>query len=136
MKREQFQDKWRQINRTLKKQYGKSIDTVTIKSEGKTILLDTKIPLEDAIMSNNLKRFTLAYGSPLLDDNQLRTDLGSLADTDAAKKILLGIYEYPEGKYPDTISMLNILAHNYRTYRTTPLKFRITTEDHIAYWKG
>ena len=113
MKREQVRNKWRKINRAHKKLYGKSINTVTIKSESETILLDTQMPLEDAIMSKNSKRFTLAYGSPLLNDSQLHTDLGGFADTDAAKKILLGIYEYPEGTDLDTTYMFNILAHNF-----------------------
>ena len=88
IKREEVKRKWNRINRALKKRYRKSIDTVTIESDGATILLDTQIPLEDAIMSNNLKRFTLAYdNSPLLDGSKLHNDLGCLADTDAAKQI-------------------------------------------------
>ena len=85
MKREQVRNKWSQTNCALKKRYEKSIGTVTIESEEKTIILDTQIPLEDAIISNNSKRFTLAYGSPLLHDSQLYTDLSCLVDTDAAK---------------------------------------------------
>ena len=124
MKREEVKNKWRQIKRTLMKRYGKSIDKATIESEGETILLDTHIPLEDAIMSNNSKRFTLVYGnSPILDGSKLHTDLGCLADTDVAKIILLGTYEYPEGTDPDTISVLNILAHTFRSHRAPPLDF-------------
>ena len=95
--------------------------------------MDTQDPLEDTIMSNNSKRFTLSYGTPLLDGSQLHTDLGCLADTDAAKKILLGTYKNPPGTDPDTISMLNLLAHNFRQYRTTTIKFSIITEDFIEY---
>ena len=136
IKREHVKNKWRQINRARQKRYGKSIDKVTIDLDGDTIILDTQEPLEDAIMSNNSKRFTLSYGSPLLDGSQLHKDLGCLADTDAAKQILLGTYEYPPGTDPDTISMLNLLARNFRKHRTTPLKFSITTKDFIDYWKG
>ena len=137
IKREEVKRKWARINRALQKRYGKSIDTVTIESDGETILLDTQTPLEDAIMSNNSKRFTLAYdNSPLLDGSKLHNDLGCLADTDAAKQILLGTYAYHQGTDPDTISMLNMLAHNFRTYGATPINFRITTEDYVAYWKG
>ena len=70
---------------------------------------------------------------PLLDNSKFHTDLGCLADTDAAKQILLSTYEQPEGTDPDTISMINILAHNFRSHRATPLDFRITTKDYISY---
>ena len=41
IQREEVKRKWNKINRALKKRYGKSIDTVTIESDGATILLDT-----------------------------------------------------------------------------------------------
>ena len=93
IKREQVKNKWRQINRARQKRFGKSIDTVIVEIDGETITLDAQTPLEDAIMSNNSKSFTLSYGSLLLDRSQLHNDLGCLADTDVVKQILLGTYK-------------------------------------------
>ena len=86
MKIEQVRNKWRQINCAQNRNNGKSINTVTVKTVGKTIKLDTQLPLEDAIIANNSSSFTIVYNTPLLNDSQIH-DLRCLVDTNVAKKI-------------------------------------------------
>ena len=64
-------------------------------------------------MSNNSARFSLAYGTPLLNGSKLHKDLGTLADTNHAQDILNGVYEFPPDTDPTTISMLNLVASVY-----------------------
>ena len=87
-------------------------------------------------MKNNDQRFRLPYGTALLNDNELHHDLGYLADTDAAKKILLGTYIYPRDVDPTTISVLKQFATMFQLHKTMPFNFRITTSDYVSYWKS
>ena len=87
-------------------------------------------------MNNNNKQFKLSYDMPLTDGGTLNRDIWYLANTDAAHEILLGTYNFLAETDPFTISILNQFAETFTHHQDTSLKFHITPENYIKYWRG
>ena len=68
--------------------------------------MSDKEGVEEAIMTNNNKRFKLTYGTPLMNGSRLSKDIGLLANTPSAKQILDGTYNFPPGTDSHTIKLL------------------------------
>ena len=87
------------------KKKGKSVDNISLQNNNVTIELNTQRSVEEAIKKNNSARFSLAYGTPLLNGSKLHKDLGTLADTDHAQNILDGKYTFTSDTDRNAISM-------------------------------
>ena len=136
MKREQIRHRWRTINKARKKKKGKSVDKVTLHEDNNTINLDSQHSVEEAIMKNNSARFSLAYGTPLLNGSKLHSDLGTLADTHQAQEILDGNYNFTRNTNNTTISMLNLVSSIYHENILNNISSHILPKDFISYWKN
>ena len=85
-------------------------------------------------MSENHQRFLLAKSSPL-SSGRLYEDLGYIAGTEAAQKILGGTYVPPPGTDEHTVNLLFEIAEVAKHIRQGSVILEIKVDDFIYYQK-
>ena len=90
--------------------------------------------MEDACISENTMRFSQAESTPPMVE-PLVSDLGYLADTDAAEIILNGTYEIPADLDPYAALLIHELRMPESLRRQPLIPSVVTTADHVAGWK-
>lgn len=129
---EEQRDDARQIKAVLHQISGSSVFQVeTMDENGDYELHTEKEAVEQAIMANNAARFRLTEPTPMLRP-PLRNELGLLGATEAAKQILQGTYQCPEGTDAYTRWFVETMR---RSRQFAPLDVEITRADFINYWK-
>ena len=129
---EEQRDEARQIKAVIQKISGNSVFQVEApNTEGDYTLRTDRHEVEAAIMTNNEARFRLTETTPMLQP-PLRDELGLLGATDAAKRILAGDYQCPEGTDDYTRWFVETMK---RSRQYDPLDVEITKEDFVQYWK-
>ena len=88
----------------------KGVSKVEFKANGQWLRVEKQYQIERAIMEENTKRFRLTENTPLMVE-PMRGELGVLGDTRAAKEILAGSYNIPEGVDMFTASILKELKN-------------------------
>jgi len=134
--REKSVTDWRRINSAWATRSGGCVTKVSIKTNNNVVELTSQIPIEDAIMDNNDRRFKLPYGTSLLNDSTLHQELGLLSTTEAAEQILSGTYKYKDDVDPETIRVLNVFAQVFKGNREMNFDQGISGEDYRNYWYG
>ena len=132
--REAVKKKWRGIHHATKKKAANSVSRVQVSTAEGVSDHEGEEAVEEAIMSENQQRFRLAKSSPL-SSGRLYEDLGYIADTEAAQKILDGTYVPPPGTDEHTINLLFEIAEVAKHIRQGSVSLEITVEDFIYYWK-
>jgi len=90
--------------------------------------------VEDKIMKNNEKRFWLTENMPPLME-PLRTELGFLADTDAAHHILNSTYVCPPGVDGSTAEFLQSLRVLEPLEPDDMIPMTVSRQDYQLHWK-
>lgn len=88
-------------------------------------------------MTENTSRFLLCYsahGSEFLR-GQLLQDVGFLADTEAAERILLGTYVPPAGTDDYTRAFIKQIGDIARHHRDNAIPVHIAAEDFQRHWR-
>ncbi len=93
-----------------------------------------KTSMEDACITENSSRFSQAESTPLMIE-PLVSDIGYLADTDAAESILEGTYKIPDDLDPYAVNLIQELHMPNSICNTPFIVAEVTTADHIAGWK-
>ena len=135
-RREKTTNDWRRINNAWSQRSGGCVTKVSIKLNNNKIELTKQIPIEDAIMENNDKRFRLPYGTTLLDGSSLHQDLGLLSTTEAAAQILGGTYQYKEDVEEETKKVLAEFSKAFQKSSNLDYNQHISAQDYTKYWRG
>jgi hypothetical protein len=135
IKREKDRAFWRKMRFATGKERSRSVTSVQVEEEnGRVTEVTTKDEVENAIFQAiHEDRYHQAEDSPICQ-GQLREDFGYLADTPAAKEVLEGTYQCPEGT-PDSVKEL--FEAISRVYKSVPeaTSVVILPEQWKAYWK-
>ena len=123
----------RNVKQMLKKLGNPSTTKLYYTSEGVRTECTDKISMEQACIAENIARFSPAETTPPMTE-PLVTDLGYLADTEAAQRILDGTYDIPPGLDPYAA----LLIHELRmpaSIRNSPfVTSRVETSEHQQGW--
>lgn len=135
LRHERARDCNRRMKHVLKKNRANSVTTV-VSGEGPCYVEHTdKESVERAIMENNTTKFRLTENTPPMQD-PLLSDLGYLADTDAAEQILAGTYECPEGVDEYTRDFLQCLQRPSQIEQDASIDTSISRSDFQDFWKN
>ena len=66
----------------------------------------------------------------------MNKELGFLAESEAATKILNGTYEFPPNLDPDMVKMLQQLGETTKTIQSNSTTATISPQDYITYRRG
>jgi hypothetical protein len=124
----------RNVKRMLKKLGQNATTKLYYTSDGNRIECTDKASMEDACIAENTSRFSQAEGTPPMTE-PLVSELGYLADTDAAESILNGNYDIPEGLDPYAALLISELRMPTSIRNAALVAPCVTTEDHSQGWK-
>jgi len=111
------------------------IEEVTGEGEERTTVRHTdRTTVEAKIMQNNEKCFLLTENSPPMTE-PLRSELGFLADTDAARRILNGTYICPPGVGERTKEFLQSLKVSEPRELEDLVPMTVSKEDYQRHWR-
>jgi hypothetical protein len=120
----------RNVKRMLKKLGNPSTTKLYYTSDGVRTECTDKLSMEAACIAENTARFSQAESTPPMTE-PLVTDLGYLADTEAAQRILDGTYDIPADLDPYAAKLIHELRMP-ASIRNSPLvSSRVETLDHI-----
>ena len=123
----------RNVKRMLKKLGNPSTTKLYFTCEGVRTECTDKLSIEDACIAENTARFSQTESTPPMTD-PLLTDLGYLADTEAAQRILDGTYDIPADLDPYAAKLILELRMP-ESIRNSPLvSSRVETQDHTNGW--
>jgi len=138
LREEQQREAARYLRRALGKVRAAGVDWIEeVVGEGAeraTVRYTDQAMVEAKIMQNNEKRFRLTEGSPPMTE-PLRSDLGFLADTDAARRILDGTYLCPPGVEDCTKNFLQSLQISEPREPEDLIPMTVSKEDYQRHWK-
>ena len=134
--REKSSSDWRRINSAWAQRSGGCVTKVSIQLNNDKIELTKQIPIEEAIMENNDKRFRLPYGTPMLDGSSLQKDLGLLSTTEAATQILGGTYHCEDDVEEETKRLIAGFSKVFDKARNLNFNQHISAQDYTTYWRG
>jgi hypothetical protein len=97
-------------------------------------LVSDKIGMETACFVENDSRFSQSESTPPMME-PLLSDLGYLADTQAAEEILAGTYTIPSGVDEYTAKLIKELRTPEVIRRNPSIVDYVSTDDHIQGWK-
>ena len=100
--------------------------------EGTWQEIDEQGAVEAAIMNNNAERFNLTLDTPLMQQYMVE-QLGYMARTPAAQKILQGQYTYDGKVDAFTNQFFQLIGERQQLQ---PLDISVSTGDFVGYWKG
>lgn len=133
--REEVQsDTVRHLRRALGVTGNSSVDWIEVEEDGEMVRYDDQESIERKIMENNEKCFRLTETSPPMQ-KPLVSELGYLADTNAATQILQGTYTCPPGVDRYTQQFLASLQATSPVTEENQIPTTVMKEDYQMYWK-
>ena len=129
-------ERQRQSNRHLRRVQGTlrsgSVSKVEeLNENGEPVIREGQEEVEQAVMANNEARFRLTENTPPMTE-PLRSELGFLGNTEAARQILNGTYECP----PEVDEYTKAFLAQIQVPQQQPqVRLSITSDDYIWYWK-
>ena len=124
---------WRGIKQATGKTRANTVTRVQKKEGDTTITYTTQVEIEEALSSEHSERFTLAENATI-NKGMIFTEIGRLADTDAAESILNGTYVPDDSVDDATREMLIEIGHIAKKLRTQQISLEITDQEFIDHW--
>jgi hypothetical protein len=124
----------RNVKRMLKKLGQNSTTKLYYTSDGVRIECTEKSSMEDACIFENTSRFSQSEATPPMT-KPLVSELGYLADTSAAERILESNYAIPANLDPYAAMLIKELRMPGSIRNHPFVSSRITTKDHIQGWR-
>ena len=124
----------RNVKRMLKKLGQNATTKLYYTQDGVRVECTEKISMENACISENTSRFSQASATPPMIE-PLISDLGYLADTDAAERILAGTYDIPADLDPYAALLIRELRMPDSIRNHPSVTNRFSTEDHTQGWR-
>lgn len=139
LREERQRDGARHLRRALGRTRSPAIDWIEVEEgEGddrRFVRYSDKASVEQKIMENNEARFRLTETTPPMTE-PLISDLGFLANTDAARQILEGSYERPDGMSTQTAEFIQSLRLAEPLTEDDMIPASVSKEDFQLYWKS
>lgn len=122
------------INRVVRDPRGRSVLSVSVDIGDTDLRYDTQDAVEAVCGQHLGERFSLGKRAAL-DSAQLKSVVGGLSDTNAAKIILENTYNFPTDWDPSTVDLLKAAAHIRLELEDIPLSSeQVTTEEFQSFW--
>ena len=135
MKAEEQRDRWIRPTWAFGKPRSLPASRVMVPSEnGQSLIHSEQDSFETAVATNLESRFKTARDAPLRSSDQLHTDLGFRATTEAAQRILHGDYDFPSDIDESTLLLMQQIAELFARNDGNTIDVIITAED-FRYWK-
>ncbi len=90
--------------------------------------------METACMAENIARFSQAKSTPPTTEPFVTKNMGYLADTEAAQRILDGTYNIPANLDPCAAMLIHKLRMPKSIQYSSLVPSRVETLDHISGW--
>ena len=132
--REQERKKWRRINHTTRPPRGGAPITLRVQSGTTVNTYTTEQEMFEHTSDHLSQRFRLAHSAPCYG-GQLFDDLGFTGDTECARMILEGTYDYPPDADRWTKKILQEAHITFSQLSGIEIETTITTEDFQNYWR-
>jgi hypothetical protein len=132
--RKQERKKWRRINHTTRPPRGGAPITLRVQAGTTINTYSTEHEMFEHTSDYLSQRFRLAHSAPCYQ-GQLFDDLGFMGDTECAKMILEGTYDYPPDTDKWTKKILQEAHITFSQLSGIEIKTMITTEDFQNYWR-
>ena len=107
---------------------------VYVTEDGERRLMTSKRDIEQACINENKARFSQLQGTPFTVE-PLLSEIGLLADTEAAQEVLEGTWSPPEGTDIYTRLLLQEMKMPDVLRVATPMVSSISVDDHIQGWE-
>jgi hypothetical protein len=121
------------VKRMLKKLGDPSTTKLYFTCDGVWTECTDKLSMEDACIPENTARFSQAESTPPMTE-PLVTDLGYLADTEAAQRILDGTYDIPADLDTYAAKFIHELRMPESIWNSPLVSSRVETLDHTKGW--
>ena len=136
MRKESNQRQWRRIRNTIHPQRGSAVARLTVKSDaGEETVYATREGVEHQASRAIADRYKKARTAPILQDERLFKDFGYTANTPAARQVLDGTYNYPEGMEFYTKVLLQEAHLLYAKMSRQEVENIISTKEFQQYWR-
>ena len=124
----------RNVKRMLKKLGQNATTKLYYTSNGTRVECTNKSTMENACIAENISRFSQAETTPPMTE-PLVSEIGYLADTEAAESILAGNYEIPSDLDPYAALRICELRMPDSIRADPCILSHVTTDDHMQGWR-
>ena len=135
IRKEASRKRWRRIGNCIRPQRGSAISRVAVDHGSGEIMYATREGVETNASDAIAQRYLTARSAPILQNQDLHSDFGFLADTEATRQVLQGNYVYPESIENYTRLLLQEAHEIFMRLPQEEVKIFLSEEEFRYYWR-